>query len=80
MAEQKAQIIINTKADGSPRAWIDLANLNTGKIYADIWCNYGDYEFEGKIRNNTGHERLVINSTNMRYAMKRARSQFDKNF
>lgn len=76
----KAQIIINKKDDGSPRAWIDLLNANTGKIYADIWCNYGDYMFEGKIRNNTGHERVVINSTNMSYAKKRALKVFYQNF
>jgi hypothetical protein len=78
--EIRKRIVINTKADGSPRAWIDLANLNTGKIYADIWCNYGDYEFDGRIRNNTAHERLVIQSTNMSYAKKKARRFFDQNF
>ncbi len=76
----QAQIVINKKADGSNRAWIDLANHNTGKIYADIWCDYGDYWFEGKLRNNTGHERLVIESTNMSYAKKRARKYFNENF
>jgi len=50
------------------------------KIKVDISCDYGDYWFDGMLKNNKGSGSIIVNSGNLSYGITAGKRYFSKYF